>query len=96
MDGGRHVAMRHVSGLSKAAKLKASARPHPHTTPNHVKRCNGHIFHAPTKFNEKKYDCVVVCVDRHSGWMVAIKRERKGLTGAKVAKKMLKFQWQTF
>ena len=28
--------------------------------------------------------------------MVAIKSERKGLTGAKVAKKMLKYQWQTF
>ena len=39
---------------------------------------------------------MVVWVDRHGFCMVAIKCQVKGPTGAKVAKKMLKHQWQTF
>ena len=35
-------------------------------------------------------------MDRHSGWIVAVKAQQKGLTGAKVAQKMLKHQWQIF
>ena len=54
------------------------------------------FFMPPTRMNAKKYDCVVACVDRHSGWIVAIRAQRNGLTGAKVAKKMLKHQWQIF
>ena len=55
------------------------------------------IFSMPTTvLNKKKYDAMVVCVDRHSGWMVAVPCLLKGLTGAKVAQKMLKYQWQIF
>ena len=54
------------------------------------------FFMPPTTLNGRKYDALVVCVDRHSGWMVAVKCERKGLTGARVAKKMLKHPWQIF
>ena len=46
----------------------------------------------PVRFEGKPYDCVVICVDRHSGWMVAIPELMKGLTGAKVAKAMIK-EW---
>lgn len=46
------------------------------------------IFFMPlTTLRKKKYDALVVCVDRHSGWIVAVRCERKGLTGARVAKK---------
>jgi hypothetical protein len=38
------------------------------------------------------YDTMAVCVDRHSGWIVAVPVQKKGLTGAKVAKAMLKYQ----
>ena len=42
------------------------------------------------------YDTAAVCVDRHSGWIVAIPCLNKGLTGAKVAKSMLQHQWRPF
>ena len=43
----------------------------------------------PTKYEGKSYDCVVICVDRHSGWLIAIPELQKGLTGPKVAKALL-------
>ena len=46
-------------------------------------------------FNGKEYDCMVVCVDRHSGWMFAVPCLYKGLTGAKVAQAMVE-QWRPF
>ena len=45
---------------------------------------------------QKTYDVMVACVERDSGWIVAVPCQRKGLTGAGVAQKMLKHQWQLF
>ena len=42
------------------------------------------------------YDTMAVCVDRHSGWIVAVPCLEKGLTGAKLAKAMVKHQWRPF
>ena len=44
----------------------------------------------------KSFDSVAVCVDRHSGCIVAFPCFNKGLTGAFVAQKMLKWQWRPF
>ena len=44
----------------------------------------------------KSFDGVAVCVDRHSGWIVAVPCLNKGFTGAFVAQKMLKWQWRPF
>jgi hypothetical protein len=41
------------------------------------------------------YDCMVLCVDRQSGWMVATPHRYKGLTAEKVAKTMYR-QWEIF
>ena len=50
------------------------------------------VFRMPTViFEKEKFVTMVVCVDRHSGWIVAIPCLNKGLTGAKVAKDMLKY-----
>ena len=38
--------------------------------------------------NNKKYDSMVICVDRHSGWLIAIPALNKGLTGEWIAKKI--------
>ena len=55
------------------------------------------IFRMPTVLWEGvKYDTMVVCVDRHSGWIVAVPCQNKGLTGAKVAQEMLKNAWRPF
>ena len=43
-----------------------------------------------------KYNMMAVCVDRHSGWVVATPVMEKGLTGAKLAKLMLRHQWRPF
>ncbi len=40
------------------------------------------------------YDMMAVCLDRHSGCIVAVPVQNKGLTGAKVAKALLKYQWR--
>ena len=54
------------------------------------------VFQMPSvKMEGKTYDCMVVCVDRHSGWMVVVPELTQGLTGTKVAKAMLK-EWQPF
>ena len=55
------------------------------------------LFKLPTvTFEGKKFDTMAVCVDRHSGWIVAVPCLNSGLTGAKLAKEMLKHQWQLF
>ena len=51
------------------------------------------VFNMPAvKFENQPYDCMIVCVDRHSGWLIAVPGLTRGLTGAKVAKAMLK-EW---
>jgi hypothetical protein len=53
------------------------------------------IFHMPkTTYDGKPYDCFSLCVDRHSGWTVAIPALYKDLAGSKVAKDMLRYQWR--
>ena len=55
------------------------------------------IFRLPLVLSRgKSFDSVAVCVDRHSGWIVAVTCLNKGLTGAFVAQKMLKWQWRPF
>jgi len=46
-------------------------------------------------YEGRKYDTVVCCVDRHSGWIMAIPVLYKGLTSEKVAKIMLE-KWVIF
>ena len=55
------------------------------------------IFRLPLVLSRgKSFDSVAVCVDRHSGWIVAVPCLNKGLTGAFEAQKMLKWQWRPF
>jgi hypothetical protein len=55
------------------------------------------LFKMPwVSYEGKEYDTMAVCVDRHSGWLVAIPCLNKGLTGAKLAKEMVKTQWRPF
>ena len=49
----------------------------------------------PAKVDGKKFDCLVVCVDRLSGWITAVPECMVGLTGVKVAKAMVK-EWFGF
>ena len=47
------------------------------------------LFRLPeTVYEGKRYDSNIVCVDRLSGWIVAVPGLDKGLTGASVAKTM--------
>ena len=50
----------------------------------------------PVVQDGKTLDTLIVCVDRHSGWIVAIPERKVGLTGAKVALAMVKHQWRPF
>ncbi len=55
------------------------------------------LFHLPSvKWEGETLDTLIVCVDRHSGWIVAIPSLNKRLTGEKVAKAMVKNQWRPF
>jgi len=55
------------------------------------------LFKLPLVQHEGNFfDTIAVCVDRHSGWLVAIPCLAKGLTGAKLAKEMVKHQWRPF
>jgi hypothetical protein len=47
------------------------------------------IFDMPSeKFQGQRFDAMVVCVDRHTGWIIAIPTQRVGLTAEKVANLM--------
>ena len=49
------------------------------------------VFNMPTqKVDGRTYDCVVVCVCRHSGWLVAVPEFTSGLRADKVADAMIK------
>jgi hypothetical protein len=50
---------------------------------------------SPVKEGENTYDTMAVCVDRHSGWVIAVPCQNRGLTGKKVALAMLK-EWRIF
>ena len=50
----------------------------------------------PVEQDGRLLDTLVVCVDRHSGWMVAVPERKVGLTGAKVALAVVKHQWRPF
>ena len=54
------------------------------------------FYVGPTTFEDQRFDSMVVCVDRHSGWLVALPCLDKGLTGEWVAKSMLKYWWRPF
>ena len=55
------------------------------------------LFKMPEVLYEgEKYNTMAVCVDRHSGWIVAVPCFDKGLTGAKLARKMIRDHWRPF
>ena len=55
------------------------------------------LFQLPlVEWEGQNYDTLIVCVDRHSGWVVAIPGLKKGLTGSNVAKAMVQNQWRPF
>ena len=54
------------------------------------------LFKMPRLSKDKIfYDTLIICVDRHSGWIIALPSLEKGLTGERVAKLMLQ-QWRWF
>eukprot|EP00667_Euglena_gracilis_P000113 EG_transcript_113 len=55
------------------------------------------LFRMPRVLHDGgEYDTLALCVDRHSGWIVGVACKDKGLTGAKLAKEMVKNQWRPF
>ena len=46
----------------------------------------------PEDFEGDTYNSIIICVDRHSGWIVAIPTNKTGLTSEKVAK-LLYYKW---
>jgi hypothetical protein len=55
------------------------------------------IFRLPqVQWEGNKYDAVALCVDRLSGWMIAIPGLDKGMTAEWVAKQMFEKHWRFF
>ena len=50
----------------------------------------------PAKFEGVTYDCFVACVDRLSGWIIAIPLSRTGLTAQVVGKEIYHRAWSMF
>ena len=88
-------------GVCQAAEhphhsLKAPLRPTP-IPPRLMDSVALDVFNMePTRFNGVEYNCLVLCVDRQSGWIVASPQQRKGLTAKKVALDMLDRAWGPF
>ncbi len=60
--------------------------------------CLGQIYShfPPVEQDGKILDTLIVCVDRQSGWIVAVAERKVGLSGAKVALAMVQHQWRPF
>ena len=55
------------------------------------------VFNMPqATFEGAIYDCYVACVDRMSGWIIAIPGMRKGLQAKSIAKQMFHKAWSLF
>ena len=50
---------------------------------------------APTTYQGKSYDSILVCVDRLSGWTIAVPCEKRGLTSKRAAQLILD-KWEMF
>ena len=89
-------AMPYVSGLQEGETLKGPIQSTP-IPPAPMQNVAVDLFNMPKVLYEGvEYDYVGICVDRHSGWIVAIPCLQKGLTGAKLAREMLKYHWRPF
>ena len=76
--------------------MKAPLRPTP-IPPRLMDSVALDVFYMePTRHQGVEYDCMVLCVDRQSGWIVASPQQRKGLTAKKVALDMLDRAWGPF
>ena len=69
---------------------------YPHPGQNHGQCGVGYLSVPLVLSGKRSFDSVAVCVDRHSGLIVAVTCLNRGLTGAFVAQKMLKLQWRPF
>ena len=79
----------HVSGRTPVV--------HTPVPPNVMESVAIDVFYMPKMLhNGKVYDCFVACVDRLSGWVVAIPERRLGLRADKVACKMFRRAWDLF
>ena len=54
------------------------------------------LYMNPTNFQRRKYDCMVIIVDRHSGWIIAFPESRVGLTAERVARQTIFHHWDLF
>ena len=55
------------------------------------------VFNMPqVSFEGATYDCYVACVDRMSGWIIAIPCMRKGLQAKNIARQMFHKAWSLF
>ena len=50
----------------------------------------------PVRHGKQVYDCVIMCVDRHSGYLVAVPARDKGLTAEAVAPQMISHWLRVF
>jgi len=54
------------------------------------------FYMPPEKIGEVTYDCFVACVDRLSGWVIALPLSRKGATAPAIAKELYFRAWSIF
>ena len=81
---------------SRGESLKGPIQPTP-IPPAPMSSVAIDLFKMPhVRFEGGEYNMMAVCVDRHSGWLVAIPVMEKGLTGAKLARKMVQQHWRPF
>ena len=55
------------------------------------------MFMMPSlEYRSQKDDCMMICVDRLSGWMIVTPHLMKGLTAEVAARAMVERWWQPF
>ena len=55
------------------------------------------VFSPPaTEWQGRKYDALLLCVDRLTGWIIALPTQKEGLTAEKAAHMMMEHGWNLF
>ena len=96
-----------VQGISKGCRVCQEVEPphfakegmqEPFPIPERLMHsvCLDVVAMPPTQWLEVDYDCILLCVDRLSGWLVACPTTKSGLTAERAAHLLLEKGWEPF
>ena len=85
-----------MSGMQTSQKIKNRLGANFNFAQHHDTGLHGYFFIQNTVFNGQPYDSVALCVDRLSGWIVAVPCKRGSITAEWLGEQMFTQHWRFF